>query len=200
MNAQCRMLLVLCVCLFLIGCDESDLTSIKMVCNADGSGTIRVNCAGVPGEPKAVEQACGGTQWSNRIKITSTIGEFASIADLNVAGITFELPEPTKKLQSMVVTLPRGEDALWAEIIAPATEDERAQAAAAFDEKGRLESLGDNIKIEIELPGEVVATGTMPYVKKVAASYKRNTATLTAAVDQVRTSGEAISWIFTWQR
>ena len=199
MKAIGRAALLAGLSLFSFGCDESDLTSIKITLKADGSGTIRVNCVAIP-EATTIEQSSPGAMWSNRVQLTTTIGSFDAIEALAVAGISFQMPPATAKVGYLVVSLPRGPEAAWPEAIAPVSEAQRADAAAALDETGKLAVLGKKIKIEIDLPGEVSATGAFPYLPKVAPSKKKTIATLAVPVEIGREDGEAITWNIAWQK
>ncbi len=194
----CRLMLILSICLSLGGCDESDLTSIRVTLDADGSGTIRVSSVAMPAEPNAIERASTGAAWSNRVNINVSTGQFTSISHLVVGEITFAADVTDQGMGHLEVVVPLGPDTRWMTTILPMSDQHRAGPAWPFDYTGKVKSLGSALKVVIELPSDIVASGVTTEIPGVSASSKKNTATLTVPVDADMPGGDSIRWHLTW--
>ncbi|MHC4948219.1 MAG: hypothetical protein ACYTG1_08150 [Planctomycetota bacterium] len=186
------------VCLLLSACDETDLTSIRITVNPDGTGEIRASTVGVPDTPARVEDRTGGVTWSERVALHAASGRFDDVRALTIADIGFEYEVSERGTGQLVVTLPRGPDAEWPVTIAPADEDRRRRAAAAFDETGRLEALGAKIRVVVEVPGDIAGSGALPARARVDTKHDKREATLTVPVEYALGPGDPIEWHITW--
>lgn len=199
MNKQCRrVMIVLGACLVLGGCNESDLTSIRIKLNSDGSGTVKVITASVPAEPSPVKRASQGTAWTQRVSVNASRGAFASVSALAVAGITFDADLSNDGMGRLEVVVPIGPKSRWIKTITPLSENQRTELAEVFDPTGKIESIGSSIRIVVELPGEVVFSGAFPTSGGVSSSHNDDTATLTVPVDTVVPGYGSVRWHITW--
>ncbi len=188
--------LVLGACLAAAGCNESDLTSIRLALEADGSGSIRVSALEVPQEPFAVERESSGATWSDRIGVKAVAGSFAAVSDLAVAGITFDAGATGSGIHYLDVTVPVGPGSPWVAAIAPLSEAQRAASARAFDPTGRVQRVGSTVSIVVELPGEVTGSSVTPHRRGVTASMRNDSATLLVPVDAPDLG--TVIWHVTW--
>ncbi len=200
MNTKWCAVAVLGLVPWLAGCDEEDLTSIRVSVNADGSGTIMASAVAVPQEPTGIERGTVGATWSDRVTVTAAVGTFDSLTQLVVGGISFNHDVSASGMMTLSVVLPLGAETQWAKMISPMSPAQRGESARAFDRAGKIKSLGATLKMVIELPNEVVSTGVTPRLSGVSPSNKHNTAVLLIPVDTALEATGSLRWHLTWMQ
>ncbi len=183
---------------WLAGCDEEDLTSIRVSINADGSGTIMASAVAVPQEPTGIERGTVGATWSDRVTVTAAAGTFETLSRLVVADISFRHVESASGMVTLSVVLPLGAEAQWTKMISPMSPAQRGESARAFDRDGKIKSLGSTFKMVIELPNDVVGNGVTPRLSGVSPSNKRNTAVRLIPLDTALEATGSLQWHLTW--
>ena len=134
-----------------------------------------------------------------RAKVVALQGHFSDLSKtpLRIGDLTFEVSNHGRGFR-LRVTLPTGPEAKWLSLIAPPEPDRRAAIRAAMDPDGETEQLGEEIKIQIDLPKEPVASGYRPDLSPVRDSVDKKRVTLIVKVDKLRAGGRTVEWDVTW--
>ena len=193
-----RRLFFLPVFLVAIGCDEADSTSVRLVIQADLSGTVTTSSLAET-DRGAIEPESQGVRWTARAQVVALQGRFEDLSKtpLRIGDLTFEVSNNGRGFR-LRVTLPAGPDAKWPTLIAPSEPSRRAAIRAAMDPDGETEGLGEEIKIQIDLPAEAVASGYRPDLAPVRDSVDKKRVTLIVKVDKIRAGGRTVEWDVTW--
>ncbi len=193
-----RRLFFLPVFLVAIGCDEADSTSVRVVIKADLSGTVTTSSL-AEAERGALEPESQGVRWTARAQVVALQGRFDDLTKtpLRIGDLTFEVSKDRRGFR-LRVTLPTGPEAKWPTLIAPAEPSRRGAIRAAMDPEGETERLGEQIKIQIDLPAEPVASGYRPDLAPVRDSVDKKRVTLIVNVDKLRAGGRTVEWDVTW--
>ena len=180
------------------GCGEEDATSVKITLRDGRAGEVLVSGLSIPGQAGPAEGGSAGATWSARAAVHVAKGAFADINGLKVADIGFEVVGTDSAM--LVVTLPRGAGARWPAALSIPDASARASATSALDPtaKERASRFGTTVKLEITVPGRVVATGTNAKSAAVQASFDEQVATLLVPVDEAFKSGDPIRWHVSW--
>jgi len=194
-----RRLFFLPVFLVAIGCDEADSTSVRLVIQADLSGTVTTSSLSKLESSALESESSPGIQWTARAQVVALQGRFGDLskAPLKIGDLTFEVSNhgPGFRLR---VTLPTGPEAKWPALIAPSDPSHRDAIRAAMDPEDETGRLGEEIKIQIDLPKEPVASGYRPDLAPVRDSVDKKRVTLIVKVDKLRAGGRMIEWDVTW--
>jgi hypothetical protein len=188
------------LCVLLGSCDETDATSIRLTLAADGSGTVRISSVAVPEPRPLIETDSSGATWEHSVSVEASVGRFDDLAQLRLADLEFHRDVNDRGLVTLEVVVPVGRDARWVRQLSPMTPAERADTARAFDERGRTKALGGSVKLEIEVPQDIVSSELDTYVPAVSPSRRGRTATLILPVDGADQRPDQLSWIITWRR
>ena len=187
-------------CLAASACGEEDLTTVRLSLREDGSGTITVVSVEAPAEGAAVEGAASGVAWKRRVSVHAAAGEFADASLLTVSDIAFDWGVGDGGMAWLQVVVPLGADRRWVGIFAPIPEDQRSELAETFDPTGTVKTISASMRIVVELPRDVVSSGAVRVGRGIAASHKKNIATLAVPVDLTALHDESIVWHITWQQ
>ena len=187
--------------LFALGaCDETDAVAIRIHLRDDFSGQVTTsNVALMPAE-SPLQQATQGVEWQSRAEILCSAGHFGSLGSLKLSDIALSSGDGGEGLAFVRISLPRGEAAKWCKVMIPMSAEERSTAAAALDPEGKTKNVASSIKLEIELPGNVVGNGLTGRVRGIKLKDEGATATLIVPLDVAQTPGDPIVWHLTWQR
>ncbi|MHC5023850.1 MAG: hypothetical protein ACYTGG_08050 [Planctomycetota bacterium] len=188
------------LCLLLGSCDETDLTSIRLTVAADGSGTIRMSTVAEPASAPVTEADSTGATWGQHVSVAASVGRFDDVTALRIADLQFHLEVNTRGMVMLEVIVPLGRDARWIRQLSPLTEAQRTGTARAFDPSGRTRSLGAYVKLEIEVPEDVVASELDTYVQAISPARDDRTATLIVPVDGGADRPDHVSWLITWRQ
>lgn len=191
-------LLLLGAALGLSSCDTSDASSIKITLNQDLSGELLTSAVSVPPQPDASQNAIGGAAWQASGAIAMAKGSFPDITKLNIGGITFETHSPMGD-PILRVTIPRGPDAKWPAAFTVPSKETRRAASKALDPNAKVSTLGDAIKIEVDVPGVVISAGSSSKARGVNSTFEETRGALTIPVEVATTPGEPIIWHITWK-
>ena len=193
-----RRLFFLPVFLVAIGCDEADSTSVRLVIKADLSGTVTTSSLSEL-ERGALEPESQGIQWTARAHVVALQGRFGDLSKtpLRIGDLTFEVSQRGGGFR-LRVTLPTGPEAKWPMLIAPSEPSRRSAIRAAMDPEGEADRLGEEIKIQIDLPREPVASGFRPDLAPMRDSVDKKRVTLIVKVDKLRAGGSTVEWDVTW--
>jgi hypothetical protein len=200
MPLDVKALILSVLLLGLAACDETDAVAIRIHLRDDFSGRVTTsNVAMMPAE-SPLQQASQGVEWQSRAEIQCSAGKFASLGSLKIADIGLSSGDGGEGLAFVRVSLPRGDSAKWYKILIPLSAEERASAAASLDPDGKTKNVASSIKLEIELPGNVVGNGLTGRVRGMKVKDEGATATLVVPLDVAQSPGEPIIWHLTWQR
>lgn len=192
---------ILALCLSLLpGCDETDAVAIRIHLRPDFGGTVTSSSLEAPASPSAVAAATQGAQWESQVHIACATGRFDSLSALHVADVTFQAGEVGDGLCYLKVTLPRGPSVQWTHALVPLTLEERAKAAAALDPTGKARDVGSTLKIEVELPTNVIGNGLSTKPRGTKAKSEGPIATLIVPTEIALAEGDALVWHLTWQK
>ena len=196
--------------LLTVACEETDVVAIRVRLEDPARGTVVVHSLQAPRNQGPVESASQGVDWQQRMNLVCASGRFSDIGQLHVEDITFSGGATSKGAGYVQVSLPRGPKARWPGIVADAAPDQLQKAGRFLQPSGELK-LGTALKIEIELPGAVVAQGTKPQLHKVKTATanlrhekdrskaKNRLATLVVPLELARQGAGDIVWHVMWQ-
>lgn len=186
--------LLLCVA---SGCSDADVIAVRIDIQTDLSGSIVASSLQMPEEPNGVETSFRGVQWSDRARLACQRGKFSDLRMLELEDLRFRvsLGEDMPRLR---VILPRGPGAKWYQVLAP-TREQRRRVAETFDPNHAIRDPAGAIKLELTLPGTVIASGVAPRGRGVSADQAKNVATLIVPVDAAIAEGEALIWDVSWR-
>lgn len=193
-------LLSVCSFLFLClaGCSGGELVGVHVNLQQDGSGTVTVRTLMEPASAGATETRAQGVTWNARAGIACVQGSFARIDDLRLGngGIRF-VAELADERPSMRVFVQRGPDAEWVTALVPDQAARRAMAKV-YDPSGRTKEIGDVLRIEVAVPGQVFASGVRPGGRGIEASHEGKRAYLLVPVRTALEAGDELEWSFSW--
>ncbi len=131
--SKTRIAVVVSTGLLLVGCDEADVTSMRMKLNDDLSGSVTVVSVATPDQPGAVGGISSGVTWGPRVSVTAVQGAFALVSDLTVANISFEADVSPGGMGRLEVNVPLGATADWIQAFSPLAEAERQELAGVLE-------------------------------------------------------------------
>ena len=187
------------VVLALVGCDESDLVSIRIRLNKDYSGTLVTSGLMIPAEPSALERASHGVAWRDRLQVIGASGAFDNVAKLSIEDIVFSCGGGSDGPSYVTINVPRGPQARWVRALAPLSLDERKRATEIFDPTGKVKELGSLVKLQIDFPGPVIAHGVSPSPTGCKEEAEEARATLVVSVETALSQGGVLVWQLTWR-
>jgi hypothetical protein len=181
-------------------CSGNELVGIHVTLTKDGSGTVTTRSLIDPGTPGPVETQAQGATWTAHASLVASQGTFKNLGELrfgNTNGLRFA-PSLGGEQPSLRVYVPRGPDAAWHKALVPALGGRR-QMAKVYDPTGKTSEVGSMIRLEIEVPGEVVASNALPTGRGVEADRERKRAFLLLPASSVAEAGEELVWDITWR-
>ncbi|MBL8728648.1 MAG: hypothetical protein JNM25_09480 [Planctomycetes bacterium] len=187
-------LLLACLC----SCSGGELVGVHVKLQKDGTGVVTVRTLMEPASTGAAESRAQGVTWESRAGLASAQGRFDQINDLKLGngGIRF-LAELGDDRPNLRVFLQRGPDAEWVKALVP-DQAARQQMAKVYDPTGRTREIGDVLRIEVSVPGEVFASGVRPSGRGVEAAHEGKRAYLLVPVRTALEAGEELEWSFSW--
>lgn len=192
--------------LSLSGCDSADASSVKIKLRADLAGEVTTSSVGVreAGDGPA-QRGAQGVRWQGSGSIIMARGEFDNINQLNVAGITFRTQTRpagsggTGNDLMLSVTIPRGPGVTWPAAFTVPDAGARTSAAKALNPAAAKPTMGDAVRIQIEVPGTIVTAGADVRAGGVVSGYEQTIATLTIPVEASQSTDGPITWHITWK-
>ena len=197
--------------LVVVACEETDVVAIRVLLDDPTSGTIVVNSLQAPPSGGPVESTSQGVDWQQRMNLVCASGRFSNIAQLRVKDIEFSGGSASQGAAYVQIRLPRGPEAVWPSIVADADTEQLQKAGRILEPSGKL-NLGTTLKIEIELPGVIVAQGTQPQIHQIKTDTanlkherdrvkaKNRVATLVVPLNLAAEGSGDIVWHVMWQR
>lgn len=196
-NPLCTVLTFLC--LLLTACSGGELVGIHLTLAKDGSGTVTTRSLVEPSAALAAEASATGVTWTARASVHASQGSFRSLDQLKFGGGGLHFATNLDgDLPSVRVYIPRGPAAAWVKSLAPAR-GIRRKLAKVYDPTGKTREVGDVIRLEIELPGNVVASSVYPTGRGIEADRERRRAFLLLPARSVADAGEELVWDITWR-
>lgn len=182
----------------LTGCDDSDAASLRLRLTSPSSGEMAVSVLSSPEQATAAEGALSGAgvAWQARASVTLARGTFSDVGTLKFQEVAFARPIPGAN--RVEVTLPRGAGMKWPLLLAGATADERARAAAVMTPAGETTKLGKVVKFVVEVPGKVYNSSVSREMRGLKPDMDGATATLIVPVDTALQDGPEIRWTIEW--
>ncbi len=206
MATHVRIAFLALLTLMLAACSGEQLVGIHITLNEDGSGTVTTRALVEPAVPSPIEKATEGADWTPaaqdevvRAAVVATRGRFERLDALRFGdgGLHFATNLGGEQ-HSLRVYLHRARDAAWVKAFAPDAKT-RKDMARIYDPSGSAREIGGIIRVEIELPGEVVASSVHPTARGVEADRERKRAFLLLPVRTMLTNGEEMVWDVTWR-
>lgn len=181
----------------LCSCSGGELVGFHVKLEKDGSGLVTLRALVEPTAGTAETQS-QGVQWKGHAGVTCAQGTFSHIKDLKLGdgGITFQA-ELSDARPNLRVDLQRGPQAAWVKALVPDLEKRRAMAKI-YDPSGRTNEIGDTLRIEVAVPGEVFASGVRPAGRGVEAGHEGKRAFLLIPVRTALEADEPFEWSFSW--
>lgn len=196
----CRAATLLCAAL-LAACSGGELVGVHIDLQKDGSGKVTTRAL-VAGRAEAAEMRATGVTWNGTATLVSRQGTFAKIHELGLGGATnqgmrFSTPGADDR-PSLRVFLQRGPDAGWVTELVP-DETERKAMAQIYDPTGKTREIGDTLRLEVSLPGDVVTSGVLPAGRGIEASREGRRAVLLIPVRTALTGDGEMVWDISWR-
>lgn len=185
--------------LALCSCSGAQLVGVHIDLRKDGTGLVTTRALMEPG-PGPVESKAQGVSWNAKhAGIACSQGSFPDIKALKLGdgSIRFdaELGDVRPNLR---VFLKRGPDAEWVRELVPTLAEERRAMAKLYDPTGRTNEIGDTLRIEVSVPGEVFASGVRPAGRGIEAAHEGKRAYLLVPVRTALDAGDELEWSFSW--
>lgn len=196
--ARLLRLLALALPSLLVACSGGELVGIHLLLAKDGSGTVTTRSLVQPTAAGPSEAKVEGVSWTARASLVAVQGSFAQLGDVRVGkGLRFTT-RIGEDQPSLRVFVQRGPDAAWLSALVP---DETARRAMAkvYDPTGKTREVGDTIRLEIEVPGEVIASAVQPGGRGVEADRERRRAFLLLPARTMAEAGDELVWDVTWR-
>jgi hypothetical protein len=178
----------------LAACSDAEPIGIHLRLAADGTGVVTCRSLQVVDSVGPLESGSAGVQWQERARLFASRGQVADLVALRLADIEVK----RTGANSLRIVFPRGPEAAWHALLAPAAEG-RGTAAAVLDPARPAVSIGGTIRIEIEAPELVTAVGHAPAARMVKSDKDGKSGLIWLPVETVRGAGEAIVFDLTWR-
>lgn len=188
------------LCLFLLtACADTELVGLHIHLSADGSGTLTARALQAASTPGPVEARTRGVQWQARANLSSSQGTFRSLADLAFGDAELRfVTTQDQDLPHLRVVLQRKRELLWVQSLVPDAETRRA-LARVHDPSGKTKEIATAIRIEIEFPDTVVASGVQPAGRGIEATHERTRAYLILPVASMLEPADDLVWDISWK-
>ncbi|MBM4059586.1 MAG: hypothetical protein FJ265_00605 [Planctomycetes bacterium] len=180
-------------------CSSGELVGIHVALAKDGSGTVTTRSLVDPATPSPAEARSQGVTWSARASLHCAQGRFQQLADLKIGdgGLRFS-PRLGDDQPHLRVFVPRGPAVEWVRALVP-DQAARRGMAKVYDPTGRTAEIGEAVRIEITVPGEVVASDVHPGGRGVEAAHEKKRAYLIVPVKAALEAGEELVWDVSWR-
>ena len=184
--------------LLFTSCSGGELVGVHVTLQKDGSGLVTTRTLMEPTTTSATESRTQGVTWNGRASLFCAQGSFQQINDLKLGngGVKFmaELGDARPNLR---VFLQRGPTADWVKDLVP-EQAARQKMAKVYDPTGRTKEIGDTVRVEISVPGEVFASGVRPSGRGIEAAHEGKRAYLLIPVRTALEAGEQLEWSVSW--
>jgi len=194
------------------GCNEEDLTSIKLSFDTDGRGVL-LSTVTQAGSSKSdpVTKVSSGLAWKDKLSIVFREAAFDDMSAVEIAGIRASVSY-SETNNTFKLTVPLGQEAKWTEVLAASRKD--ADAVHRLGKEQGLavsRTLGTKFKFDVSVPGEVLSDSSQP--RRIAEDSSgglfsfgsggggdNNSASLVLPLKKVRESDkEELVWLVHWK-
>jgi hypothetical protein len=198
MKTFATLLCLLCSLPLLGGCTGGEIVGLHVAVQADGSAAVTARVLLEATTPSQAEVRGKGATWSSkRAALVYSQGAIAKLADFGFGDGSFVV-KPSFEANKITVTAKRGEAVEWVSALVP-PKDKRRELALVYDPLGKTRELGDVLRLEFVLPGDVNGSSVLPTARGVEAGREGNRAYLTIPVETARENAEALTWDITWR-
>lgn len=185
----------------LASCSDTELVGIHIALTKDGSGTLTARALQASSAPGPAEARLQGVQWQARANLTSSQGAFRNLADVVLGAaddreVRFLLTDD--EMPHLRVVLKRAPNLAWVQSLVP-DEATRKQLAAVHDPNNKTREIATTIRLEVQLPETVVASGVEPAGRGIEATHERNRAYLILPVRSLLQPGDDLIWAVSWK-
>jgi hypothetical protein len=193
------LLLIPAAAAVLPACSQSDASSLKLTLRQDLSGELLTSSVALrEARDGPVQTAVSGADWKAAGTLVVARGEFADVGKLNIGGISFT-PSVRGGAPVLRVTIERGSAAKWPDAFTVTDREARKNTALTLDPSAKASSIGEAIKLQISVPGQVISAGTDNKERGVNSSYEETLATLIIPARVAIADGRPITWHITWK-
>ncbi|MCA8949358.1 MAG: hypothetical protein KDE27_07635 [Planctomycetes bacterium] len=194
-------ILLLLPLLLLTACGGGELVGVHIALADNGTGTVTARALVEP-ESNRAEAAIQGVGWTpnGRAALLASQGTFQQLSDVVIGGSGGLRFSPTLggEQPSVRVYVPRGPNVDWLRALVP-DRATRVRLAKVYDPSGKTREAGELIRIELEVPGDVVASAVHPTGRGVEADRERKRAFLLLPARTIAEGGEELVWDITWR-
>jgi hypothetical protein len=198
LNPRMRRLPSCLALLLAAACSEADVVAVRVEVLPDGSGIVHASSLRIPQGKGPIEAETSGIEWQSRVDLFCVRGTFRKLEQLRIADITFTSTTGANGVSVLTATLPRGDQARWFRVLAPARE-ERKVATETFDPTGTVKQPGGTVKLVITLPRPVIGHGVAPKGRGITEEAEKNQAQLVVPVDAALLNADPLVWDVTWR-
>ena len=192
-----RAVLLPCV-LLLAACSDTELVGLHINLTEDGSGTLTARSLQPATVPAPAEGKARGIQWQARASLNSSQGAFRSLSDVAFGDGEVRFLTTNEDMPHLRVVIKRARELAWVQSLVP-DQATRRSLAIVHDPSGKTTEIADTIRIEVQLPDAVVASGVQPLGRGIEASHERNRAYLLLPVEGLLEPGEDLVWDISWK-
>ena len=132
-------------------------------------------------------------RWQARANLSSSQGAFRNLSDVAFGDGELRFLTTNEDMLHLRVVVKRGRELSWVESLVPDPETRRS-LAIVHDPSGKTKEVADIIRIEVQLPEAVVASGVQPAGRGIEAAHERNRAYLLLPVEVLLEPGEDLVW------
>jgi hypothetical protein len=184
--------------LSLASCSGGELVGVHVSLHKDGSGLVTLRGLFEPTTTGAGEAKAQAVTWTSRAGVTCTQGKFDKINDLQIGdgGIRFSAQLADDR-PNVRVFVRRGPDAAWITALVP-DQSKRQAMAQIYDPTGRTKEIGDVLRLEVSVPGEVFGSDVRPTGRGIEAGNEGKRAYLLIPVRTGLEAGDDLEWTFSW--
>jgi hypothetical protein len=178
-------------------CSDTELVGLHLRLQADGTGVLTTRTLVQPTEPGPAETRTQGVVWQDRATLSFSQGTFQNVKNLKFGEIYCGGDPLSSDRPGLRIFVPRGPDMAWVQALAPNAETRR-KLAKVYDPTGKTAELAGTVRIELQLPANVIATGVLPTGRGIEADHERNRAWLSIPVQTALEKGDELVWEISW--
>ncbi len=182
----------------LAGCADSELVGIHITLAKDGSGTLTARALQATATPGPAEAPTKGVSFQVRANLVSSQGTFQSLDSIELGDREVRFVRTDSEMPGMRVFLRRNKDLAWVKALVP-DEATRRSLAKVQDPNSKRNEIADAIRLEVQVPDQVIASGVAPQGRGVEAAHERNRAHLVLPVAAMLVEDEDLVWNVSWK-
>lgn len=182
----------------LAGCADSELVGIHIALAKDGSGTLTARALQSTANPGPAESPTKGVRFQVRANLVSSQGTFESLDSVELGDREVRFVRTDAEMPGLRVFLRRNKDLSWVKALVP-DEATRRSLAKVHDPNSKRNEIADAIRLEVQVPDQVIASGVAPQGRGVEAAHERNRAHLVLPVSAMLVEDEDLVWNVSWK-